>query len=57
VNDTTATVLGFGHFLAQSDAVGKFLLGVLLLMSIASWALIIGKGLAVIVRRAAATSS
>jgi len=42
--DATTNV-GFGHFIAQSDAVGKFLLGVLIVMSIASWALIIAKGL------------
>lgn len=36
---------GFGHFIAQSDAVGKFLLGVLVVMSVASWALIVAKGL------------
>ncbi|MGQ0510830.1 MAG: MotA/TolQ/ExbB proton channel family protein [Betaproteobacteria bacterium] len=32
--------LGFAHFLAQSDAVGKAILGILLAMSIASWYLI-----------------
>ena len=36
--------LGFAHLLAQSDAVGKTLLALLLLMSIASWALIALKG-------------
>ena len=40
-----STSVGFGHFIAQSDAVGKFLLGVLVLMSVASWALIAAKGL------------
>ncbi len=35
---------GFGHFIAQSDAVGKFLLGALVLMSVISWGLIIAKG-------------
>ena len=44
--DTTTPSIGFGHFIAQSDAVGKFLLGVLILMSIASWGLIAAKGLA-----------
>jgi len=49
--DATAIVAaapapGFGHFIAQSDAVGKFLLGVLVVMSIASWGLIIAKGIA-----------
>lgn len=37
---------GFGHFLAQTDAVGASLLVLLLLMSVASWALIAVKGLA-----------
>ncbi len=38
--------LGLAHLLAQSDAVGKTLLTLLVLMSIASWALIAVKGLA-----------
>ena len=42
--ESTAPTLGFAHLLAQSDAVGKTLLAVLLLMSIASWALIVVKG-------------
>ncbi|TDM08381.1 MAG: biopolymer transporter ExbB [Ideonella sp. MAG2] len=42
----TDTTLGFGHFIAQSDVVGKTLLVVLLLMSAASWALILAKGMA-----------
>jgi biopolymer transport protein ExbB len=40
----------FAHFLAQSDAVGKTLLAILLAMSIASWALIATKGLVQMVR-------
>nr|WP_316641448.1 MotA/TolQ/ExbB proton channel family protein [uncultured Roseateles sp.] len=44
--DATATsAMGFAHFISQSDAVGKFLLAVLVIMSAASWALIAGKGL------------
>jgi len=43
--------LGFGHFIAQSDAVGKTLLGILVLMSIASWVIIAVKGLSLISRR------
>ncbi len=39
-------IFGFAHLLAQSDAVGKTLLAVLVLMSIASWALIAIKGFA-----------
>ena len=42
--------LGFGHFIGQSDAVGKTLLAILVLMSVASWAIIAVKGLAQIVR-------
>ena len=37
--------LGIGHFLAHADGVGRFLLAVLLAMSLASWYLIIGKAL------------
>jgi biopolymer transport protein ExbB len=46
-----ATSLGIGHFLAQSDAVGKSLLAILVLMSVASWAIIAIKGLTQIVRK------
>lgn len=35
---------GFGHFIAQSDAIGHTLLGLLVLMSVASWAIIAAKG-------------
>ncbi len=38
--------LGFAHFIAQSDAVGKFLLLTLLVMSAASWYLIVTKSIA-----------
>jgi len=41
-----SSTVGFGHFIAQSDFVGKFLLAVLVLMSVASWALIAAKGIA-----------
>ena len=37
---------GIGHFIAQSDAVGHTLLVLLVLMSIASWAIIVAKGVA-----------
>src|ERR1051325_5731527 len=47
---------GFGHFIAQSDSVGKFLLGVLIVMSIASWGLIVAKGVAQFLRNKRATS-
>jgi biopolymer transport protein ExbB len=46
---------GFGHFIAQSDIVGKFLLGVLVVMSIASWGLIAAKGVAQFLRNKRAT--
>ena len=38
--------LGFAHFLTQTDGVGKTVLGVLLLLSIASWYLIVTRALA-----------
>lgn len=40
------TPAGFAHFLAQTDAVGGTLLACLLLMSVASWYLIVAKALA-----------
>ncbi len=40
------TVPGFTHFLAQADAVGHFILVALLVMSIATWYLILSKALA-----------
>ncbi|MGC3964077.1 MAG: MotA/TolQ/ExbB proton channel family protein [Rhodocyclaceae bacterium] len=40
-----ASAMGFGHFIAQSDIVGKSLLGILVIMSIASWVLIVMKGI------------
>jgi biopolymer transport protein ExbB len=45
------TTLGFGHFIAQSDAVGKTLLVILILMSIASWVIIALKGVTLVVRK------
>jgi len=47
---TPAAAPGFSHFIAQSDAVGKFLLGVLVVMSVASWGLIVAKGVAQFLR-------
>jgi biopolymer transport protein ExbB/TolQ len=38
--------LGFAHFLSQSDAVGRIVLFLLLALSVASWYLILTKGLA-----------
>ena len=43
--------LGFGHFIAQADVVGKTLLVILVLMSIASWAIIAIKGVSLLARR------
>jgi biopolymer transport protein ExbB len=37
--------LGFAHFLAQTDAVGKALLAILVVMSVATWYLIAAKSL------------
>ena len=44
--EPNATTFGLAHLLAQSDAVGKTLLAVLVVMSIASWALIAVKSIA-----------
>ena len=43
--------LGFGHFIAQSDAVGKTLLAILVTMSVLSWAIIAIKGLTLVARK------
>lgn len=48
--NATDTTLGFGHFIAQSDVVGKTLLGILLLMSVLSWAIIALKGISLVTR-------
>jgi biopolymer transport protein ExbB len=48
---TPESTLGFGHFIAQSDAVGKSLLGILILMSAVSWYLIIMKGITQFIRK------
>ena len=40
------THFGVAHLIAQSDAVGKTLLVLLLLMSAASWVIILAKGVA-----------
>jgi biopolymer transport protein ExbB len=42
---------GFGHFIAQSDAVGQGLFAILVLMSVLSWALIVTKGIALALRQ------
>ncbi len=43
--------MGFAHFIVQSDALGKTLLGILVVMSIASWAIIAVKGLTAALRK------
>ena len=47
---TEVATLGFGHFLAQADGVGKTLLVILIGMSVASWIIIAMKGVAQQVR-------
>ena len=42
---------GFGHFIGQSDAVGKTLLVLLVLMSVVSWTIIALKGAVLVVRK------
>jgi biopolymer transport protein ExbB len=51
LNPATQTTLGFGHFLMQADGVGKTLLMILLLMSVASWTIIAIKGLSAVMRK------
>jgi biopolymer transport protein ExbB len=46
-----AANLGFGHFIAQSDVVGKTLLVILIVMSVASWAIIAIKGASLLARK------
>jgi len=49
VNNESA--LGLNHFIAQSDAVGRTLLLILVLMSVASWAIVAIKGLTLLLRQ------
>ncbi len=51
MNVNPESTLGFGHFIAQSDAVGKTLLAVLVLMSVLSWVIIALKGLTLVARQ------
>ena len=46
-----AANLGLGHFITQSDGVGKTLLVILIAMSIASWAIIAIKGASLLARK------
>ena len=43
--------LGFGHFIAQADAVGRVLLLLLVVMSVASWAIIALKSISLQLRK------
>jgi biopolymer transport protein ExbB len=43
--------LGFAHLLAQTDAVGKTILFILVVMSVATWYLIVTKGVETLARR------
>ena len=52
MNEPVTVTLGFGHFLAHSDVVSRVLLGILVLMSVVSWALIVSKGISQVFRRA-----
>ena len=45
------TQIGLSHFLAQTDAVGRAILAMMLLMSLASWYLIVTKALALWMER------
>jgi len=49
VNNESA--LGLNHFIAQSDAVARTLLLILVLMSVASWAIVAIKGLTLLLRQ------
>jgi len=49
--NSNATQLGFAHFIAQSDAISKTLLVILIVMSVASWAIIAIKGLTLSLRK------
>jgi biopolymer transport protein ExbB len=54
--NTEVAGLGFGHFIGQSDVVGKTLLVILIIMSIASWAIILIKGVSLLARRSRSNS-
>ncbi|WP_290872376.1 MotA/TolQ/ExbB proton channel family protein [Aquabacterium sp.] len=43
--------MGFGHFISQTDAIGQGLFVILVLMSLASWALIVTKGVGLYLRQ------
>ena len=43
--------LGFSHFLAQTDSLGKAILVIMLVMSVATWYLIVTKGIEALARK------
>jgi biopolymer transport protein ExbB len=49
-----SNALGFGHFISQADPLGKALLLILVAMSVASWAIIVVKGVSLKLRSARA---
>ena len=53
---TETTGMGFAHFIAQSDVLGKSLLAILIVMSVASWAIIAIKGVSLTARKARSNS-
>ena len=56
MNTQIAADPGFSHFISQSDAVGKTLLAILIVMSVASWAIIAIKGVSLLTRRGRSSS-
>ena len=51
MNPTLSEAPGIAHFFSQTDSVGKFLIAAMLIMSIATWYLIVTKAVQVIVMR------
>ncbi|WP_374317021.1 MotA/TolQ/ExbB proton channel family protein [Aquabacterium sp.] len=51
VDTTAAPQLGFSHFISQTDSVGQGLFIILVLMSLVSWALILTKGVGMVLRQ------
>ena len=50
-DDTAAPLPGLLHFLSQADGVGRAILALLLAMSLASWTLILAKGIGLALER------
>ena len=50
MNTQIAADPGFAHYMSQSDAVGKTLLVILIVMSVASWVIMAVKGLTLVLR-------